>query len=261
MKRAAPMKLETNEVCQEWARGAVVYNPQWRIGDEIVTAGESAQSDYYKYDALFTMWITPECDNGEMIGDEFNIDKRLAALINERFNKELDVVVLYNTLPSWTMIRDRATQLTGVAVHNVDLFVRHLKDISYDTVYLDASTFHDKDPEINSFGRLVELAANTKVIVEDYLADNLNARATIDFLNAEPGGIVSFMGSETTKWLAEGEILNKELIKIPAFQKNFNRIVITGIPKAVGKGGLNMNQIYQLLAKLGRINTKILLLD
>lgn len=255
-------KMETNDVDFSGLRGVVTYSPQWLSGDSIVAYdGEMAQSDYHKYDSLFSMFIEPEVDYTRDDTEEFNIDKQFAQLIDKRFNSEHDMAVVYGIMPGWTSIRDRAVQLTGAAIHNVDLFVRHLKDISSNTIYLDASTFHDKDPEVNSFGALMHIANSTKTIVEDYLAEHLISRATIDFINADAGDIIYFMGSHTSKWLAEGEILNKELIKIPAFQRNFNRVVITGVPKAVGKGHLNMNALYQLFAKLGRINTKILLLD
>lgn len=260
-EKMTPSEMFTNDVDYSWTSGRVDYSPQWRLSDEVVTAGENNQSYYHKFDALFTMFIEPERDYGERGEGEFNLDKLLAQFINDRFNKEFDNAVTYNTLPSWTKIRDRAVQLTGLVIHNVDLFTRHLAEISDHTLYLDASTFHDKDPEVNTFGGLMHIANSTKTIVEDYLAENLNARAAIDFLNAGPGDVISFIGSTTTKWLAEGEILNKELIKIPAFQRNFNRVVITGIPKALGKGHLNLAALYQLFAKLGRVNTKILLLD
>lgn len=252
---------ETNTKDENWLTGHVEYSPAWINCDEDITGVDVGQATLYKYDGLFTMFVEPAGDITVLEDDEFNLDKKLARLINARFNDEYDTSVVYNTQPSWTTIRDRAVTLTGLVIHNVGLFTRHLVEISDDTIYLDASAYQEKDSEVNYFGGLMALANSTKTVVEDYLAKHLNARDTIDFLNAAPGDQIVFMNKVTTKWLVEGQILNEELIKLQAFQRNFNRLVITGVPKAVGKGGLNLNALYQLFAKLGRINTKILLLD
>jgi hypothetical protein len=166
--------------------------------------------------------------------------------------------------PVWTQFRDEATFVSGDIVDGAEDAVCRWLEFHHgrDIVVLDGSVYQDESEvgtTVPAFNQLMHLANTQREVLEEgvcRLYPN-DTRAAMQFLNANQGDVIEGDAYEDTKWLAEGRILANELLNIPGFQKNFNLLVIKGASRFIHTNQLNLNNLYRLMAKLGRKNTRI----
>lgn len=252
------------------------YYPHQLTGALIPFDGESDDPEasrvaYAKYDSLYHWFIRPD---GEGIAtasierpEEPNTVELLAMLITDTlkgFNK-IDSVIM-DVEPEWQTIRDTTSFVGGALAPDKLAILKSLLHswLPDNTIYLDASQYNgdrDKGSSLPAFDALMNLAHNTKQVIEDGLvADHpADARRVLQFINTPSTGYLeSDVDYESeTKWFAEGRYLANELIKIRDFRENFNTVIIFGAHRYLLSDQLNLTKLYRLFAKLGRINTRL----
>lgn len=279
------MKLKEAEPVDE----VVHYNPRHLIeGDaaEYEPNSKVPNQGQYKYqllDALYHYFDPePHGDNddpkpdteGERPDSLVGHSEAIAKLLSGGFyldagDDPLNACAL-RTEVGFTQFRDSTTFIGGEVTRG------HLPQIRRwcyshlgNAVYLDATGYSDEwevGKEQSAFEQLMSLAGRTKEVIDDGICKNwpTNSKAVMNFINAnQTDSIYStnrvYADGEQveTKWLIEGRFLAEELIKIPGFQQNFNKLVIFGAMRYILAGEINLNKLYRLMAKLGRINTKL----
>lgn len=176
----------------------------------------------------------------------------------------------YEVEPDWHRFRQSTSFIAGELTENHMAKIK--RSLPYylhsNTIFLDGSSYADEHgvgEELDAFNRLIRLANNTKAVIEDALAIeySLDARGAIKFLNAgatdevDPPSGSKYDGRAPTKWMEEARYLSRELVNIPEFRKNFNTLVIYGAHRFITSDQLNLTKLYRLMAKLGRVNTRI----
>ena len=236
------------------------------------------QHDYWLVDALYHYFenLDPDQDaDGFAIGErDTSHGEAIAKLIAGHYNADSDRPVDECTLRTqlgYEQVRNNTSFIGG------DLTRGHMPIISPwlnnylddNTVYLDGSSYADEhgvDEKLSGFDALMSLASTTKEIVDDGICEEYpeDVKAVMRFINANPTDEV--FGSNRiyeesqqveTKWVVEGRFLANELVKIPEFQKNFNKLVIYGAMRYIVSDQLNLNKLYRLFARLGRTNLRI----
>lgn len=245
--------------------------------------GLSYRSRYVGYDALYHWFddcgTAEESDAMEAVASDDEEDPAepsyvsvVDALDHRKHDTDykIDDVSPFHE-PSWTRIRDNVDYISGSMLENsVDHIARRLQyRVRGDAVVLDAKNYGAKQAsyEIDSLGQLMHLASNTKSIIEEGLVKRYecSVRDVLNFINAQPGDCVPNEGDDnhspqTTKWLVEGKFLADALIEIPEFKKNWNTLIIKNAMRYILCNEFNTNSLYRLLAKLGRINTRVIFL-
>lgn len=266
---------------------SIIYEPTHMYAGTTRQASSTEDAyleDYYKkYDALYHFFVTdPEedacgCDDedGEAPEGSFTHEQAVIRLLSGRFDSDKHepklAAAFPNVEPSWQHIRDTASFIAGELVNPYMTYIKNnlRYHISWDTVHLDAEDFliKTKDHKGSGFNAFMDLAENTKRIVEDRLAIEYahSTRQAIGFLNADatdlidpPGDCMYEEGRVPSKWMVEARYLANTLIDIKEFRKNFNTLVIYNAHRFILSGDLNVTKIYRLLAKLGRVNTKVI---
>lgn len=170
--------------------------------------------------------------------------------------------------PKWTRFRDTASFIGGEVLDGEANRVANYFDMynKGNTIILDAAGWTDESAEGTDPGplyALMQLANNTKTVIEDRLVNEFanDSRGLINFLNATPGDhIFPDDNGTNTKWLVEARYLNSALIDIPGFKKNWNVLIIKNAMRYILTDQFNVNQLYRLLAKLGRVNSRVIFL-
>jgi len=170
--------------------------------------------------------------------------------------------------PKWTRFRDTASFISGEVLDGEATRVAQYFNMynKGNTVILDAAGWTDEGVEGTDPGplyTLMQLASNTKTVIEDRLVNEFanDSRGLINFLNAGPGDhIFPDDDGTNTKWLVEARYLNSAIIDIPGFKKNWNVLVIKNAMRYILADQFNVNQLYRLLAKLGRVNSRVIFL-
>lgn len=205
----------------------------------------------------------------------------LARLITRKYDpqitidRKLDPVTQFIE-PSWTTFRDQTSFITGdvipYTVESVIGWVRYLHGdnmivLDGTDYYKDYATSTDIELGVSidkgNFSDLMHVANNTKQIIDEGIVDLYpnDSRRVMKFINGAPTDYV--LEGNTgghTKWFMEGRFLAKRLVEYPVFRKNYNLIVITNAMRWVMANDVNLNNLYRLLAKLGRINTRVVFL-
>jgi hypothetical protein len=221
-------------------------------------------------DALFHYFM-PDLDATEFANEDRDLsqEEALAKLIARKYHQSVYVnnTVARHEAPAWTHFRDEATFISGDIVEGkewkvVDWLRMHHGDAM---VAIDGSRYsdeHGKDDLIPAFDQLMQLANNQKDVIEEGVVRlyPTDSRAAMRFLNAGQYETIEDDAYDDTKWLAEGRILAHELVNIRSFQKNFNLLVIVGASRYIHANQLNLNNLYRLMAKLGRQNTRLVFL-
>lgn len=263
---------------------AITYNPihylekshTMRPVDDVSAPHDP--DNYASVDAIFHYF--EEHDIGEEVaGAEADPNAKLSQvaaicmLISEQFSSPFERGINYASYevePDWHRFRQSTSFIAGGFTEN---FMAKIKrtlpyHMSRDTVFLDGSNYADEHgvgEELDAFNRLMLLASNTKTVIEDALATEYahDARGAIKFLNAaatdeiDPPAGSTFSGCAPTKWYEEARYLSRELVSIHEFRKNFNTLVIYGAHRFLVSNQLNVTKLYRLMAKLGRVNTRI----
>lgn len=256
----------------------VEYSPthvvQERSGIRPAASGYTAykRSTYMNADALFQYWVSEDQDADEDAVDyavesqpQISHAEELAKLVLGKYDQR-DYVTNYPEREielSYTHFRDSATFLSGgITDGYVPSIVEWLKHHNgYPAVILDAERYSDKSesPTRDEFTAFMEIANNQPRLIKQGIIDLFpeSAKDAIAFIDAAPGADITNCPHGDTKWMAEGRILSWELVKLKSFQKNFDLLVIKNASKFIHSDRLNLNNIYRLMAKLGRVNTKI----
>lgn len=256
-----------------------------------LTAGDGAivntncrkvsQHAYMRVDALYHYFEVDTVGTGEESEDTGEADddslpthaEVIVQLMNnhylEGYASPVDVCTLKSEI-GFTQFRDSATFIGGDITRGQVARIREWCKRSFnDTVYLDAQGYTDEHgigEEKSAFEQLMDLAGRTKEVVDDGICKlwPSDSKSVMNFVNANPTDKilrVDHMYAENeqieTKWLMEGRFLANELIEIPGFQRNFNKLVIFGAMRYILAGEINLNKLYRLMAKLGRTNTSI----
>jgi hypothetical protein len=262
------------------------YRPRHLIeGDaaEFETPSDSKrerQFTYHALDALYHFFVPePNSDCKTDHEDSEGEDPRLvhpeaiAKLMADHFIEDSARIVdscTYKTEVGFTQFRDGASFIGG------DLTRGHTPQIRRwcykhfrDTVYLDATGYSEEyavGKEQSAFEQLLNLAGRTKEVIDEGICKRwpTNGKAVLNFINAyqtdsiyESDEVYAEGDLAETKWMIEGKFLAEELIKIPGFQQNFNKLVIFGAMRYILSGEINLNKLYRLMAKLGRTNTRL----
>ena len=210
-----------------------------------------------------------EADEGRKMGHA----DAIAMLIADRFETGRAYAIdsaSPEVEPNWQQYRRSTSFIAGALTDGyMNAIKRELpKCMSDNTVFLDGSAYADEHgvgEELDAFNKLMLLAGNTKSAIENALAIEYghDARGAIKFLNAEatdqidPPSGTKFGTEIPTKWMVEARYLANELVKIREFRKNFNTLVIYNAHRFIVSDQLNLTKLYRLMAKLGRINTRI----
>lgn len=222
-------------------------------------------------DALFHYFTLGDDDGTEVADEDRDLtqEEAIAKLIARKYHRSiyLNNAAARHEAPAWTKFRDEATFISGDITEGaewkvVDWLRMHHGD---EMVAVDASRYsdeHGKDDIIPAFDLLMQLANNQKDVIEEGVVRlyPTDSRAAMRFLNAGQYEPIEDDAYEDTKWLAEGRILANELVNIHPFQKNFNLLVIVGASRYIHANQLNLNNLYRLMAKLGRQNTRLVFL-
>lgn len=237
------------------------------------------QYNYHRLDALYHFFDpNPAMDGETPPSDEDGRSKMYHAeaivkLMDDYFIEDsaraVDACQLHTEV-GFTQFRDQASFIGG------DLTRGHIPQIRHwcythfnDTIYLDATGYSGEifvNEERSAFEQLMELAGRTKEVIDEGICKRwpTDTKAVMRFINAhQTDSIISTNriydeGEQIeTKWMVEGSFLAEELIKIPGFQQNFNKLVIFGAMRYILSGDLNLNKLYRLMAKLGRTNTRL----
>lgn len=254
----------------------VEYSPlhmvKERTGIRPATSGYTPykRSTYMGSDALYQFWVSedPEGDAEDYATEtrpEVTHAEELAKLVLG-MRDERDHVTNYPEREielSYTHFRDSAVFISGSITEGyVPSIVEWLKYHNNNpVVVLDADRYSDKSesPTRDEFTAFMEIVNNQPRLIKQGIIDLFpeSAKDAIAFIDASPGAEITNCPHGDTKWMAEGRILSWELVKLKAFQKNFDLLVIKNASKFIHSDRLNLNNIYRLMAKLGRVNTKI----
>lgn len=261
----------------------VHYTPRHLIeGTAESTAMTSSGTGQYKYWGLDALYHFFEDDPAADASEETEVERgdgqpshpeAIVKLLAGDFREDTPESARSCTLknePSFTHFRDNASFIGGAVTHGqLPQLRRWCYSYLNDAVYLDATGYSDEHgvgEEKSQFEQLMDLAGRTKEVIDDGICKRwpTDAKAVIRFINASqtdsiysPDEIYKEGDLGETKWLIEGKFLAEELIKIPAFRQNFNQLVIFGAMRYILAGELNLNKLYRLMAKLGRINTRL----
>jgi hypothetical protein len=253
------------------------YNPTYvrkqRHGGYCLDDSPSAPLHKYRVevDALFHYFVNDDEEGDACVDGDCDLTQgeAIAKLITRKYHSGIYLhdTAMEHEAPLWTRFRDEATFISGdIIAHAEGSIVRWLYHYHGENLLvLDASKYDNdyaKGVPVPAFERLMYLANNTQSVIEEgviQLYPN-HTRAAIEFINAAPYQRFEDNPHNDTKWLAEGRILSNELIKIPEFQQNFNLLVITGAARYIQSNQLNLNSLYRLFAKLGRVNTRLVFL-
>lgn len=263
------------------------YSPRHLIEGDAAEFGPDAkitnrhQHTYHLVDALYHFFVPdPNGDPAESdpeTGDDPDREtyhpEVIAKLMNLDYYMDAGQIVdsvSLRTEVGFTQFRDNADFIGGgITRGHIPQIRRWCYKHFKDAIYLDATGYSDEyavDKERSSFEQLMELAGRTKEIIDDGICKHwpTDSKAVMRFINANQidtiystNRIYDENEQIDTKWVIEGRFLAEELIKIPGFQQNFNKLVIFGAMRYILAGEINLNKLYRLMAKLGRTNTKL----
>ncbi|QBJ02938.1 hypothetical protein MZD04_gp410 [Pseudomonas phage Psa21] len=220
-----------------------------------------------RYDALH-YWFTEEAlDTAELDTDEPTeiIAKEMARIIQKANNLDL----LEGDVPDWKRVRDNTSFLNGPALGNVTTFVNAFKQtLGRGFVHFDHDDIHSRIDQCSwsVLFKLLALDNEAKQLIEDQLCQHFNVREALAYMAADPSAEISIMTSSNDgeklvthrKWFWESKWLNDHLLaNFPQFHTNFHTLIITNAAKRINSDDININRLYRVLAKLGRVNTKI----
>lgn len=250
-----------------------------------------SRDDLWHVDALhhyFTFDDRESEEYGIVDGDAETPGQQLAKIITRTYHPEIvtgytcDPVKQY-VEPNWASFRDRTAFISGDVIPSFDTEPKAAIDsvIAWTKYYhgpkmivLDAKEYYKEYAtgplaidgvhlDKGDFSDLMHVANNMKGIIDEGIVNLYpnDARQVMRFINAEPGEHV-FDDDDgcSTKWLTEGRFLAKRLVEFPVFRNNYNLIVITNAMRWVMSNDVNLNNLYRLMTKLGRINTRIVFL-
>lgn len=241
------------------------------------------QETLWHYDALYHWFdLADTVDSATKASSHISPSEQVARLLTQTYDPNVAMesftscVTQYQE-PDWRMFRDRASFLVGDIIPGgtVDATIAWTREYhGKNMIVLDAENYY-KDYangeysgngvrcDDGDFSDLMHIANNQKKIIEEGIATDFanSARDAIRFINAEPHEhIFSDDDGRSTKWLIEGKYLADALVKIPVFRRNYNLIVVTNAMRYILAGEVNLNNLYRLMAKLGRINTRLVFL-
>lgn len=221
-------------------------------------------------DALFHYFLN-DCDECLDANEDRDLSQgeTIAKLITRKYHDGvyLDDPVSLHEAPLWTKYRDEATFISGDIIDGTGNSIERWLAYHHgeDLVVIDGSQYQDdfcQGSPVPAFNRLMDLANNQTSVIEEGVIGLYpdDTRAALRFLNADPHEVIEGITYGQAKWLVEGYILANALVEIPAFQKNFNLLVIKGVARYIHANHINLNNLYRLMAKLGRTNTRLVFL-
>ena len=236
------------------------------------------QFDYHLVDALYHYFEddgdgkTPEGYDNE--DHDTSHGEAIAKLIAERYDigsaRPIDECYLRTPI-GYEQIRNSTSFIGGDLTKGHMNVIKRWLNIYLDdrTIYLDGSDYADEHgvgTKLVGFDALMYLASTTKEIIDEGICEEYpeDVKAVMRFINANPtddvfssNRVYTTNEQVETKWVVEGRFLADELVKIPEFKKNFNKVVIFGAMRYIVSDQLNLNKLYRLFAKLGRTNTRL----
>lgn len=225
------------------------------------------QNLYENVDALFHYFDDLDTEGYADENPEETHAEVAAKLIAGKYSTDLRVLnsVQRHVEPSYQWFRDSTTFISGMMINDrVDQIARWLVYHNRDqAIVLDASRYETdfvKGETIPAFNRMMDIANNQRDIIEQGVIDMFpnSSRDAIRFINASQGEEITDSKYNDTKWLAEGRILANKLLTIETFRDNYNMIIIKNATRWIHANRLNLNNLYRLMAKLGRINTQLI---
>lgn len=182
-----------------------------------------------------------------------------------------DLHILANKdLPDWKVIRDNTTFINGPGFGDLNHLVSVLKaDLGNNCVHIDVNDIHSHvDKSIHSvLFSLLNVERKANLIIEDRICECFNTREALKYLNAAPEEKITLpapAGADPSsavterKWFLESRWLTDHLIRnFPKFRTNFDTLIITGAAARINSDDINVNRLYRLMARLGRVNTRI----
>lgn len=265
-------KTEVSTLVEE-ASYQPAYLRKTRNGAQALESDVDSVAHKYRVgvDALFHYFINDDDGSCVAANDDRDLShgEAIAKLITRKFHSGiyLDNTVTRCEAPTWTKFRDEATFISGDIIGDAEhsivswLYYHHGDNM----VVIDGSQYHEdsvKGSPVPAFNQLMDIANNQRRVIEEGVINLFpnDTRAAMQFLNAAQYEEIEGDAYGDTKWLAEGRILANALIDIPEFQQNFNLVVIKGVARYIHSDQINLNSLYRLFARLGRINTRFVFL-
>lgn len=220
-------------------------------------------------DALFHYFLEEDGVCTEGAEQDLSQGEAIAKLITRKYHDGIymDDTASVHEAPGWTKFRDEATFISGDIIDGTGNSIERWLAYHHgdDMVVIDGSQYNEDSvigTPVPAFNRLMHLANNQTSFIEEGVIRLYpdDTRAALRFLNANPHDEIEGITYGQAKWLAEGCILANELVEIPAFQRNFNLLVIKGLARYIHANHINLNNLYRLMAKLGRTNTRLVFL-
>uniref|UniRef100_A0AB39CCI8 Uncharacterized protein n=1 Tax=Pseudomonas phage RVTF4 TaxID=3236931 RepID=A0AB39CCI8_9VIRU len=261
------MPLTTYAVCSADNSYTGLYHlmpSSKRLVDQLI-----GQSTYVRYDALHYWFSEPERDSEELVYDQ--PDQVAAMHLASITYKPSFAHLTYDQVPDWKQVRDNTSFLVGPALGDLKQFQKvFLENLGDGYVHIDVDDMHSRTDR-SSYSvlyKLMEMDTLHKNIVEQQLINTTDVRKALAFVSAEPDEEISIDMSQpgdgaqvmTThrKWFWESKWAYDYLLEhFPQFHKNFHTIVITNAYRRFHSDDFNINKLYRVLARLGRVNTRV----
>lgn len=246
---------------------------QHELTNTVQTHVKDTQQNLRRFDALH-YWFDDADDEGMAEGYDIEDDPtgQIAINISRKLRRLNHKVLTNKEVPDWKTVRDNATFINGPAFGDLKHFTDVLKcDLTDNYVHIDIEDIymrHDRQIRTVLFA-LQEMERNANKIIEERICETFTTREALDYLGTEQNDKVTRIVRSTNgdkpysvkerKWFLESRWLTDYLIhNFPKFRRNFDVLIITGAAARINSDDININRIYRLLARLGRVNTRII---
>lgn len=220
---------------------------------------------FKKYDALHYFFV--EANLYQDIVNSTESSEIAAEHLANNLKDYLPVILKNGDVPDWKTVRDNTSFIHGSLLGNVGQFVDAFKHgIFNGYVHIDADDIHTrtKNQVWSVLHKLLALDGEHKHIVEDRLVQYFNVREALAFVTADPDDEITIdsvpgkLPETQRKWFWESKWLTEHvLVNFPQFRTNFHTLIITNANKRINSEDLNLNKLYRVLARMGRVNTRI----
>lgn len=234
---------------------------------------EVKQRTLRKYDAIHHWFVEPEGD-GEAPEGEESPSARMGRLIAKQLRSGGAEEHIVGHVPDWKTIRDNTTYLMGPAIGDAKELTHALKDELHDGyVHLDVDDMHSRSDRAawSYIYKLFDLDGQIQSIIDEQIVKAFDAPQLLSYMRAcdddpidifrQPAMVGEALGESQRKWFWESRWVAEHLIThFPKFRKNWNVLIITGAGRRLDTD-LKVSKLFRVLAKLGRINTKVVFID